>query len=103
MEQGDFWRHIEKVKKGSYLDKRDEESDLDQMGREGRRIFFADLKKINFKLEALEKLKTRAKWLEVGDMNTKYFHRLIKRRRIKNMIKGMHIDNDWCEDPIKVK
>ena len=28
---------------------------------------------------------------------------LIKWRRIKNMIKGVHIDNEWCEDPIKVK
>ena len=101
---GDMYKSKERIISSiSKLDKRDEESDLDQMGREERSILFADLKKINFKLEALEKQKARAKWLEAGDMNTKYFHRLIKWRRIKNMIKVLNIDNDWCENPIKVK
>jgi len=36
-------------------------------------------------------------------LNTKYFHRVIKWRRTKNMIKGLVIDNEWCEEPEKVK
>jgi len=41
--------------------------------------------------------------LEVGDLNTKFFYRMIKWRRMKNMIKGVKIKNQWSEKPRKVK
>jgi len=36
-------------------------------------------------------------------MNTKFFHRLIIQRRLKNFIKGVHIGGVWSEEPEKVK
>jgi len=36
-------------------------------------------------------------------MNTKYFHRLIISKRMKNAIMGVHIGIVWCEEPEEVK
>jgi len=56
-----------------------------------------------FQLETLSKQKSHAKWLAEGGLNTSYFHRAVRWRRIKNKISGLHLENGWCEDPKRVK
>jgi len=36
-------------------------------------------------------------------MSFKFFHCRLRRRRINNDLKGLHIDEAWCEDPVVVK
>jgi len=38
--------------------------------------------------------KAGTKWLEVSDLNTRYFHTMLK-----HIIKDIYIDNEWCEEP----
>jgi len=66
------------IRKVSKFDRVDEERDLDQGVRMILEIFLARLRQISIYQEVLLKKKSRSKWLEVGDMNTKYFHREIK-------------------------
>ena len=91
------------MSKISELDKKDEDNGLDEEGMSERKHMFAELKRINYRQEVLHKQKSRVKWLEAGDLNTKFFHRMIRWRRMKNMIKGVKIENQWCEEPRKVK
>jgi len=75
----------------SHLDRINEKRGLHQDERGEKRNLFAKLRQINFCQEALAKQKARYKWLEVGYMNTKYFHRVIKWKRMKDTIKELHI------------
>ena len=43
---------------------------MDEDDRTERKNLFANLKRINLKIEIIEKQKSRAKWLQVGDLNT---------------------------------
>jgi len=43
--------------------------------------------------EVMLKQKVRTKWLETGDLYTRYFHTKLKWRRMKNTIKVIYIDN----------
>jgi len=51
----------------------------------------------------LFKQKARVKWQEVGDLNTRYFHTMLKWRRVKNTIRGLYIDGEWNEELSRVK
>jgi len=60
----------------------------------GRRVGWEEellvkLKLVNYQLEVLVKQKLGAKWIKEEDVNTKYFHRTIKWRRLKNNIRGL--------------
>jgi len=100
---GEMYRNKEGITtKISVLNKKDEEHGLSDQEREERKQHFAYLKKVNLRIEMIEKQKSRSKWLEASDFNSKFFHRLIKWRRMKNMIKRVKIGNEWCEEPTKV-
>ncbi|GJR72598.1 putative RNA-directed DNA polymerase [Tanacetum coccineum] len=47
--------------------------------------------------------KERVRWDVEGDENIKKFHSFVKRRNIKNFIRGLTVDGNWCEDPNKEK
>jgi len=85
------------------LDARDDEGALDEVGREERRFLLAEQNKNLFKQEAVYFQKARHKWLQQGDLNTKYFHSIVARRRVRNNFNGMFINGYWCDDKDVVK
>lgn len=85
------------------MDDRDDEDTLDETGRGERRSLFVEHSKHLFKQEALYFQKARQKWLQQGDLNTKYFHSSVAWRRVRNNFNGMPIDGQWCEDKDVVK
>ncbi|XP_057250736.1 uncharacterized protein LOC130591434 [Beta vulgaris subsp. vulgaris] len=49
------------------------------------------------------KQKTKSSWIKDGDMNTKLFHRSLKKRQIQNAIFGIHnAEGEWVNTPDKV-
>ncbi|XP_010495329.1 PREDICTED: uncharacterized protein LOC104772406 [Camelina sativa] len=49
-------------------------------------------------------LKSRNRWMRVGDKNTKYFHAQTKQRRARNRIVGLYDKHDvWSTDDVTVK
>jgi len=74
-------------------------SQLDGNNISQRKQLFVDLKKVNLRIEMIEKQKIKG----VGDINIKFFHRFIKWRRRKNIIKGVGVRNELCEEPKRVK
>lgn len=55
------------------------------------------------KKESLDAQKSRSRWIKQGDSNSRYFHNLMKFRKRKNGITGIHHHNSWLEDPPAVK
>lgn len=49
------------------------------------------------------KQKSRIKWSNEGDSNTKFFHAQIRRRNSANHIPGIWVDSMWITDPDQVK
>nr|GEY59397.1 putative RNA-directed DNA polymerase, eukaryota, reverse transcriptase zinc-binding domain protein [Tanacetum cinerariifolium] len=46
--------------------------------------------------------KDKVRWAIEGDENSKFFHRII-RKRANLSVKGIMIDEEWVDDPIRVK
>ena len=63
----------------------------------------SEVKLLLHKESAILNQKTRLKWIEQGDTNSKYFHSRIRWRRVKNEIKGVELNRTWCEDLMKIK
>jgi len=55
---------------------------------------FVELRNLSLRQETLERQKSKVKWISSGDLNTKYFHLMIKGRRINNVIKGVRINGN---------
>ncbi|GJU41859.1 RNA-directed DNA polymerase, eukaryota [Tanacetum coccineum] len=47
--------------------------------------------------------KAKINWAIEGDENSKYFHGIINKKRGHNAIRGVLIDGDWVNDPMRVK
>jgi len=91
------------VKKVQELDARDDESDLDEQGRDERRVLLAEYNRFLFKLEAILKQKACHQWLQHGDLNTSFFHSVLKWRRARNGLNGVFVDGLWCGNTKVVK
>jgi len=85
------------------LDGKDDEAVLSVEDKEERRQLLADLGQVRDKQEAILLQKSRLSWKSQGDLNTKFYHSSIKWRRMQNGINGLKVEDQWCEDPTKVK
>ena len=85
------------------LDLRDDEDGLDDSEREERKSFFAELSVSKSKQEAIMFQKARQSWIKQGDLNTKYFHSLVKWRRARNQLHGIFVNNKWSDNKEEVK
>jgi len=96
---------IEEVlqKKIQELDAHDVEGVLDEEGREERRTLLAEPNRNLFKQEVVIHQKARLKWLKHGDLNSKFFHSVVKWRRVRNGFNGLFVNGLWCEDNDVVK
>ncbi|XP_027915959.1 uncharacterized protein LOC114175387 [Vigna unguiculata] len=83
------------------LDMKDYESNLGDDDKVSRMKLLRKLKLLLHKESALLNQKTRLKWIEEGDTNSKYFHSRIRWRRVTNELKGADVNGTWCEDPTK--
>jgi len=63
----------ESQKKIQDLDARDDENELDDVGREERRLLLAQQSQSFFKQEAILYQKAYQKWLKQNDLNSKFF------------------------------
>jgi len=64
---------------------------------------FTQLRLVDKKLDSLSRQKARANWFKFGDTNSKFFHFVIRWRRLKNEVRGVEVDNQWCEEPEVVR
>ncbi|KAK8656389.1 hypothetical protein V6N13_098342 [Hibiscus sabdariffa] len=59
----------------------------------------AELEQVLSHEESLWFQKSRSRWIESGDRNTRYFHASVMQRRLHNAITALKDDNgDWCSD-----
>jgi len=62
-----------------------------------------DLRFLLEKENAMLQQKSRIDWLAKGDQNSKFFHSRLRWRRISNDIKGLVLNEKWCDNPEHVK
>jgi len=85
------------------LDVRDAECDLLEDENLRRLELISQRKVVEKKLESLHRQKARSTWLKHGDSNSKFYHSMIRWRKLRNEVKGVEIDNQWCEEPKSVR
>ena len=85
------------------LDSRDDEDGLVESERDERKSLFAKLSETKSKQEAILFQKARQSWLKQGDLNTKFFHSVVKWRRARNQLHGVFDNNKWCDSKEEVK
>jgi len=63
----------------------------------------SDLWEQSILYESILRQKSRCKWIEEGDNNISYFHKIINFSRRRNALRGMQIDGSWAENPSVIK
>ncbi|KAJ9553128.1 hypothetical protein OSB04_017173 [Centaurea solstitialis] len=46
--------------------------------------------------------KAKLKWMAEGDENSKFFHMAVKNQERKNSLRGLEINGEWVDDPVRV-
>jgi hypothetical protein len=77
------------------LDAKSEMGMLTMQEVEDRRLKFAELWRLWKSKESMLLQMSKSKWLKEGDANSKYFHRCIKSRALRNGIKTLNVGNKW--------
>jgi len=60
------------------------------------------LRETDKKLESLICQKARTSWFKNEDSCTKFFHSSLRLRRLRNEVKGVGVEGQWCEEPSTV-
>ncbi|XP_068467196.1 uncharacterized protein [Phaseolus vulgaris] len=81
------------------IDVKDGVSDLVEGEKLRRLELVSQQKLVEKKMESLYRQKARSNWFKYGDSNSKFYHTTIRWRRIKNEVKGVDLNNLWCEEP----
>lgn len=85
------------------LDEKDDAGELSEADAVRRREAHSQLFSQLTNWRSLLSQKARFRWILEGDINSKIFHRSINYRRQTNGILGLEIEDEWNEDPNKVK
>jgi hypothetical protein len=64
-----------------------------------RKDYFTELWHLLRSKEALAIQKSRSRWLREGDVNSQYFHNLMRSRGKRNNILALEVDGEWTENP----
>jgi len=99
LEQRSFWE----CQRINELDTGDDESEIEESVRVGKRSLLGEFNINLLKQEAIVHLKARQKWLKHGDLNTKCFHFAVRWRRARNEFHGVDINGRWCKDKDVIK
>ncbi|GKV20736.1 hypothetical protein SLEP1_g30818 [Rubroshorea leprosula] len=85
------------------LDDKAENGELSETEIEQRRSCFQQFWEWNLRKDSLLCQKSRQKWLQEGDANSKYFHGCIVKRRRRNGIEGVMKNDAWVDEVPEVK
>jgi len=85
------------------LDVKDGLCDLMEDEKLRRMELVSQQRLVEKKLESLYRQKGRSNWFKYGDSNSKFYHSTIRWRRIKNEVKGVELNGQWCEEPDAVR
>jgi len=91
------------VKEIEHLDVKDANNDLEESDKLRRLELFSQLRMLDKKLESLFRQKARSNWLKHGDSNSKFYYSVIRWRGLRNEVKVLEEDNQWCEEPKVVR
>jgi hypothetical protein len=85
------------------LDVKGEGSVLSGEEVQRRKDMFGEMWRILKAKRALMVQRSRSKWMREGDANSKFFHRCVKLRSNKNIIKALKVNDGWVESPYEVR
>jgi len=91
------------IKEIEDLDCQDVNGSLDDKGRSKRMQLCGRLSVTNKKIDSLMSQKARANWVKYGDSCSRYFHSMLRWRRLKNEVKGVEVGGQWSEEPKVVR
>jgi len=91
------------MKEVEELDVKDNLCDLLEGEKLRRMELVSQQRLLEKKLEYLYRQKARSNWFKFGDSNSKFYHSTIRWRRIRNEVKGVELNNQWCEEPDAVR
>jgi len=87
------------MKEIDHLDAKDALCDLMEEDKLRRLELVCQQRVVEKKLESLYRQKARSNWFKYGDSNSKFYQSTIRWRRIKNEVKGVELNDQWCEEP----
>ncbi|GKV50169.1 hypothetical protein SLEP1_g56882 [Rubroshorea leprosula] len=96
-------QYVQAVKKIEQFDMQNEVADLEELEIVKRQEGFSEIWDVLRKRELIWKQKSRSRWIQEGDANTRFFHKVANGRRAQNNIAGLMSDGEWIEDPEAVK
>jgi len=57
----------------------------------------------DYKIKSLLHQKKKSNWLRLEDSNSKFFHSIIRWRRVRNEVKGVEVKGSWMKEPQEVR